>query len=171
MSLKKYQMIPHSEFLLWLDLSRTGGIRRITRTEVKNYTNLIDRGLTEIKKNVKKSSPSNVTLVIQLTNESLKILKKNLELNNRISLADNNSETIEANENRIKKILLTNKKMSNPNYRAVVDGKKPRFKQDPISTIAKKMTPVDAGDFYEALLKMTPDEKARFASRLTQQPN
>ena len=81
MSLKKYQMIPHSEFLLWLDLSRTGGIRRITRTEVKNYTNLIDRGLTEIKKNVNKSSPSNVTLVIQLTNESLKILKKNLELN------------------------------------------------------------------------------------------
>tara|TARA_R100001086_G_scaffold69783_2_gene33258 strand:+ start:1332 stop:1847 length:516 start_codon:yes stop_codon:yes gene_type:complete len=51
-------------------------------------------------------------------------------------------------------------KYSNPSYRAVVDGKQPR--RNPITEYARKLSPIDAADFWQAYGELSDDEQTAY---------
>jgi len=55
-------------------------------------------------------------------------------------------------------------KHSNPAYRAVVDGKQPR--RNPITEYARKLSRIDAADFWQAYGELSDDEQTRYSRSL-----
>ena len=91
-----------------------------------------------------------------------KLLLKNSVANEALRSSEASTETAKSSEfEAVGHLIARSVKYSNPSYRAVVDGKQPR--RNPITEYARKLSPIDAAEFWQAYGELSDDEKTAYS--------
>ena len=154
-------MIPHDAFLVFFALIELGGkagIKKLTaavdisvdRGRIKEYLEVL---LRESLIEASKSSYS--------VKDSKNFIKAYNNYLKPITL-----ESSKAYRSAIEDLLTKSVKMANPNYRAVVDGK--RARRNPLQQFAEKhLSRQDLADYWRTLGEMSETERELFSAKIT----
>lgn len=89
-------------------------------------------------------------------------------INTKLISTYKNTNKIEAYipQKNVQSMLAKTVRMSNPNYRAVVDGKRARY--SPLHRYAEKhLSRQDVGKFWQEVMEMSEDERRDFNAKIT----
>jgi hypothetical protein len=156
----------HKEFELIYEVYCRRRVQ-ISATNLPNYKNVVESGLAKIEKCGKQITVFRTKKLITLLkadNPQKHLINDNCLTANNLK-ADNN---LTANNNKLKAVGFTIAdcvKHSSAPYVAVIDGKQPR--RNPMTEYVKKLSPLDAADFWQAYGELSHDEQARYRRSFT----
>ena len=94
-----------------------------------------------------------------------KLLLKNSVANEALRSSEASTETAKSSEfEAVGNLIARSVKHSSAPYVAVVNGKQPR--RNPITEYARKLSPIDAADFWQAYGELSDDEQTRYSRSL-----
>jgi len=164
-------MLSHKAFMICWDVFRGKNIT-IHKKEAVDYHEVVDSGLVRFENRGTKIAVLGTAKLCNTLKafDAKQIPHKNLLIKNHECKALQSESLHSATVNNscqletVGPIIARSVKHSNPAYRAVVDGKQPR--RNPITEYARKLSRIDAADFWQAHGELSDDEQTAYSRRL-----